>query len=541
MPFGGYEDFASCVAANQDKDDPQAYCATIMRAIEGDDGVKKAETVRGYESPEPGDLPEGKAKKLAEVYASCREDDPGRSKEKCSRIGWGAVKKMSFKDIVSDELHKALSEDGKWDESKHPRDKGQFTSGQGKPGGEGGEEEEQEEPLEHPFFGANTPQELVDMATSNKDWDARDLDFSEDDDEFIDELYKITKGKGGDMAIINEVARKEIDDRYIESRHAESVEQEMGGMEVEEEDEDEGMVKKMDFKTIVCSELHKALMKDEKWDEKKHPRDKGKFTSGQGKPGGGDEDDEDEEQEESPTGKPGGSFSDIEEEEAEEQAEYESSLTPKEKAEEKAYLDRDEEEDIDPDYGKYEDPGQKEPDGGQARLNDTYRQEEEESNKIFQEYQDVTAGARGKRDQAVKEAEDSGDDAARSAAINEYDAAVKPHREKYISDTKKVEARHEKTRDEITGSDSREAAVRRAGRSASAGNVASQTGPKKSPKVNPVDEATKEMIPYSDPNVRIGSLRNVPRRRAKKSDIVRHELYKALSALPDERLDEVLR
>lgn len=35
MPFAGYEDFADCVKRNQDKSDPAAYCAYIMRAIEG--------------------------------------------------------------------------------------------------------------------------------------------------------------------------------------------------------------------------------------------------------------------------------------------------------------------------------------------------------------------------------------------------------------------------------------------------------------------------------------------------------------------------
>ena len=34
-PFAGYKDFADCVAKNQSKSDPEAYCATIMRAVEG--------------------------------------------------------------------------------------------------------------------------------------------------------------------------------------------------------------------------------------------------------------------------------------------------------------------------------------------------------------------------------------------------------------------------------------------------------------------------------------------------------------------------
>lgn len=34
MPFAGYKDFADCVKRNQDKDNPEAYCAAIMRKVE---------------------------------------------------------------------------------------------------------------------------------------------------------------------------------------------------------------------------------------------------------------------------------------------------------------------------------------------------------------------------------------------------------------------------------------------------------------------------------------------------------------------------
>ena len=34
-PFAGYKNFADCVKKNQDKEDPEAYCATIMRKVEG--------------------------------------------------------------------------------------------------------------------------------------------------------------------------------------------------------------------------------------------------------------------------------------------------------------------------------------------------------------------------------------------------------------------------------------------------------------------------------------------------------------------------
>lgn len=46
MPFADYDNFDACVRANQDVDDPEAYCAAIKRKVEGEqslsDGEKKA-------------------------------------------------------------------------------------------------------------------------------------------------------------------------------------------------------------------------------------------------------------------------------------------------------------------------------------------------------------------------------------------------------------------------------------------------------------------------------------------------------------------
>lgn len=39
MPFAGYKNFAACVSANRDKNDPEAYCGSIMHAVE-DKGVQ---------------------------------------------------------------------------------------------------------------------------------------------------------------------------------------------------------------------------------------------------------------------------------------------------------------------------------------------------------------------------------------------------------------------------------------------------------------------------------------------------------------------
>ena len=47
MPFGPYEDFEDCVRANAEKHDPNAYCATIKRAIEGKEFTVPADESAG--------------------------------------------------------------------------------------------------------------------------------------------------------------------------------------------------------------------------------------------------------------------------------------------------------------------------------------------------------------------------------------------------------------------------------------------------------------------------------------------------------------
>lgn len=47
-PFAGYTDFDDCVAKNQDKDDPEAYCAEIKRKVEGETVKEIYDPARGY-------------------------------------------------------------------------------------------------------------------------------------------------------------------------------------------------------------------------------------------------------------------------------------------------------------------------------------------------------------------------------------------------------------------------------------------------------------------------------------------------------------
>lgn len=85
MPFGQYKDFADCVAKNRDKNDPEAYCATIKRAIKGD-----------YEPPEAGNLPQSGRHILSAAYSSCRKNNPDYPKERCASIAWAAVKNAGY-------------------------------------------------------------------------------------------------------------------------------------------------------------------------------------------------------------------------------------------------------------------------------------------------------------------------------------------------------------------------------------------------------------------------------------------------------------
>lgn len=54
MPFAGFEDFDACVKANQDKSDPEAYCASIHKKATGkwpaEEKYKRKEKMEGQET-----------------------------------------------------------------------------------------------------------------------------------------------------------------------------------------------------------------------------------------------------------------------------------------------------------------------------------------------------------------------------------------------------------------------------------------------------------------------------------------------------------
>jgi hypothetical protein len=71
-PFGEYKNFADCVAKNQDKSDPEAYCATIKRKIEGSElkGGKK-----GLSETNPKEFEEFVKLRKAEGYTEQQAKD----------------------------------------------------------------------------------------------------------------------------------------------------------------------------------------------------------------------------------------------------------------------------------------------------------------------------------------------------------------------------------------------------------------------------------------------------------------------------------
>lgn len=50
MPFAGYKDFAACVAANQDKANPEAYCGKIKASVEKAEQDDRAFAIRKLDS-----------------------------------------------------------------------------------------------------------------------------------------------------------------------------------------------------------------------------------------------------------------------------------------------------------------------------------------------------------------------------------------------------------------------------------------------------------------------------------------------------------
>lgn len=100
LPLGKYENFKACVADNRNKRDPEAYCGSIEHAV--NDGLSWSDATAfadaaEFTPPESGNLPSHGKTILARAYSACRSSNPGYSKERCSKIAWGAVENAGYR------------------------------------------------------------------------------------------------------------------------------------------------------------------------------------------------------------------------------------------------------------------------------------------------------------------------------------------------------------------------------------------------------------------------------------------------------------
>jgi len=80
MPFAGYANHAECVERNRDKDDPDAYCASIMREVEG-----KSKSDEGYSVSELSEDARTVWRKAFEEAIEKNDEDAS------GKIAWAAV------------------------------------------------------------------------------------------------------------------------------------------------------------------------------------------------------------------------------------------------------------------------------------------------------------------------------------------------------------------------------------------------------------------------------------------------------------------
>ncbi|MDE2439355.1 MAG: hypothetical protein KGN01_08255, partial [Patescibacteria group bacterium] len=102
-PFAGYKDFDACVASNKDKGDPQAYCATIMRSVEGKnkDHPVKNQYNGSLFCLQCGEDPYSKDSKLNQDVEKGAVED--MTHDKCPHCGYIP---MDGQDTVQDHMNK---------------------------------------------------------------------------------------------------------------------------------------------------------------------------------------------------------------------------------------------------------------------------------------------------------------------------------------------------------------------------------------------------------------------------------------------------
>lgn len=99
-PFAGYKDFEDCVSQNKDKNDPQAYCATIMREVEDKTDTKKEDI-----DLTPPESAQNNAKKVLRW-----KEEHGDEVTAMTETGWRRARQLADGDSLSIETVRAMSQ-----------------------------------------------------------------------------------------------------------------------------------------------------------------------------------------------------------------------------------------------------------------------------------------------------------------------------------------------------------------------------------------------------------------------------------------------
>jgi hypothetical protein len=182
-PFAGYEDFADCVAKNQDKEDPKAYCAAIKKKVEGK-GMPREITIPVL------------------ICMTCRHVLRSEEGEKCGACGSVDLLKSELKapegeeDLTRDLLAARLEAEGLREEEKDD-DAEQETTAE-KVGDDAELEEEEEEEEEED---ADEEEESDESMEGDEDEEDSDEDETEDlgDDQLAADLEDLSDEELADL------------------------------------------------------------------------------------------------------------------------------------------------------------------------------------------------------------------------------------------------------------------------------------------------------------------------------------------------------
>jgi len=78
MPFAEYTDFADCVSKNKDKEDPEAYCASVHKKATGKWPTEEESGPGGHERDGSGKPDHGQGKGPGGGKEDCKKTEDGK-------------------------------------------------------------------------------------------------------------------------------------------------------------------------------------------------------------------------------------------------------------------------------------------------------------------------------------------------------------------------------------------------------------------------------------------------------------------------------